>query len=188
MKPAHDLKEGDVLRIGGDLYKVVGVSRHAGKAQFSGMIKATVRHVGTGKVSELRWDPEEKVEDVQVERVEMEYLYQDRDEVVFMNPETYDQVALPKAAVDPYLPFMKEGSRVRVELCDGAPIGLDFPRTVELRVESTGAGVRGQMDNTWKEATLENGMTIMVPQFIQPGDVVIVDTHTGEYVDRAKKA
>lgn len=188
MKTAQELREGDVLLVDGELHKVVGVSRHAGKAQFSGLVKATLRHMRTGRMSEFRWAPEDKVEDVPIERVEMEYLYQDRDEVVFMHPETYDQVSLPKEAVEAFLPFMKEGARVKVELYNGSPVGIDFPRQVELRVEATGAGVRGQMDNTWKEATLENGMTIMVPQFIEVGDVVIVDTHTREYVDRARKA
>ena len=188
MKEAQDLREGDVLLLEGELYKVVGVSRHAGKAQFSGMIKATLKHMGSGRVSEFRWAPEERLQDVELERVEMEYLYQDRDEVVFMNPETYDQVALPRSSVEDYLPFMREGSKVRIELHDGNPVGINFPRTVQLRVESTGSGIRGQMDNTWKEATLENGMTIMVPQFIETGDLIVVDVETKRYVDRVKKA
>jgi elongation factor P len=188
MKEAHHLKEGEVILLDGELYKVVGLTRHSGKAQFGGVIKATLKHMRTGKISEHRFSPEDRVEDVHLERVEMEFLYLDKEEVVFMDPQTFDQVSLPKGAVEAYLPFLKEGSKVRVELYNGVPVGLDFPKTVVLRVESTGSGVRGQVDNTWKEATLENGMTIMVPQFIETGDLVVVDVERHEYVDRAKKA
>ncbi|MEM0487780.1 MAG: elongation factor P [candidate division WOR-3 bacterium] len=187
MKEAQNLREGEVIILNGELYKVVGLSRHAGKAQFSGIIKATLRHMKSGKVSEFRWTPEEKVEDVQLERKEMEFLYQDKDEVVLMDPETYDQVSLPRSSVENYLPFLKEGTKVKVELYNGVPIGIDFPRMVQLRVESTGSGIKGQMDNTWKEATLENGLVILVPQFIETGDLIIVDVETKRYVDRAKK-
>jgi len=188
MKEANHVKEGDVILFNGELYKVVGVARQSGKAQFGGLIKATLKHMRTGKTSEHRFSPEERLEDVHLERVEMEFLYIDKDEVVFMDPQTFDQVSLPKEAVETYLPFLKEGSKVRVELYNGIPVGLDFPKTVVLRVESTGSGIRGQLDNTWKEATLENGMTIMVPQFIETGDLVVVDVEKHEYLDRAKKA
>lgn len=187
MRTAREIREGQALLIGGELYKVLSLTQHSGTAQLSGVVKASVRHLKSGRVSEMRWSLDQRLDDVTLERVEMQFLYADEDEVVFMHPETYDQVSLPRSALERFLPFMKEGSTVRVEFYEGQPVDLDLPKAVPLVVESCGPGLRGQQENTMKEATLENGMTILVPQFIEPGDTVLVEVETGKYLDRVKK-
>jgi elongation factor P len=183
---AREIREGQALRVGGELYKVIAVTHHSATGQQSGLVKATVRKMSTGHVSEMRWAPDDRVEDVELQRVGMQYLYADEDEVVFMHPETFDQVSLPRRALERYLPFLKEGTTVHVQFSEGVPVDLDLPKTVVLTVSSCGAGIRGRSENTMKEAILENGMTILVPQFIQPGDAVLVDIQTGEYLERVR--
>ncbi len=186
MIAARDIREGQALRVGGDLYKVLAVTVHSATGQQSGLVKATVRKMSTGHVSEMRWAPDDRVEDVELQRVGMQFLYADEDEVVFMHPETFDQVSLPRAALERYIPFLKEGITVYVQFSEGVPVDLDLPKTVVLTVSSCGPGIRGRSENTMKEALLENGMTILVPQFIQPGDAVLVDVQTGEYLERVR--
>lgn len=186
MITARELREGQAVRIGDELFKVLSVSVHSATGQQSGLVKATVRKMSTGHVSELRWAPDDRVEDVELERVGMQFLYADEDEVVFMHPETFEQVSLARKALERYLPFLKEGSTVYVQFSEGRAVDLDLPKTVALTVTVCGPGIRGRSENTMKEATLENGITIMVPQFIQPGDTVLVDVETGEYLERIR--
>lgn len=187
MLTARELREGYILRLGDDLYRVVSVTHHSGTAQLGGIARATVRNLRTGHTSELRWSLDERLEDVPQESAELQFLYADQDEVVLMHPETYEQFSLPRAAIERYLPFLKEGTLVKAWLCEGQPVDLDMPKQVSLVVTSCGAGIRGRSENTMKEATLENGMVVLVPQFIQPGDTVLVDTQTGEYLERVRR-
>ena len=187
MITAREVRDGQALRLDGELYKVVSVTHHAGTGQLHGVVRAMVRHLATGRVTEVRWDPDDRVEDIPLDREAMQFLYADEEEVVFMHPETFDQVSLPRSAIERYLPFLKEGATVHLEFFEGRPVDLSLPRTVALQVASCGKGIRGQAENTMKEAVLENGMTILVPQFIEEGDVVIVDVETGKYLDRQRR-
>jgi elongation factor P len=184
MLVARDVREGQVLRLDGDLYRVVSVTVHSGTAQLSGAVRATVRNLRTGTVTELRWPLDTRLEDVPLERVELQFLYADPEEIVLMHPETFEQFTVPRAALERYLPFLKEGASVQAWLYEGRPVDLDMPKQVPLVVASCGAGIRGRAEHTMKEAVLENGMTVMVPQFIQPGDTILVDVETGEYIER----
>jgi elongation factor P len=187
MLVARELREGQTLRIGGDLYRIIAVKVHSATAQMGGVVHATARNLRTGHVSDLRWPVDQRLEDVPLERAELQFLYADRDEVVLMHPESYEQYTLPRDALGRYLPFLKEGALVRAWLHEGQPVDLDLPRSVPLVVASCGAGIRASGENTMKEATLENGMTVLVPQFIQPGDTVLVDVETGEYLERVRR-
>ncbi|HZU05596.1 MAG TPA: elongation factor P [Chloroflexota bacterium] len=184
---ARDLRAGQTLRIGADLYRILSVTMQSATAQLGGVVRATARNLRTGHVTELRWTPDERLDDVPLEHAELQFLYADPDEIVLMHPETYEQFSLPRAALERYLPFLKEGALVRTWLYDGQPVDLDLPKTVPLVVASCGAGLRGAGENTMKEATLENGIVILVPQFIQPGDTVLVDVETREYLERVRR-
>lgn len=187
MITAREVRDGQALRLNGELYKVVSATHHAGTGQLQGVVRAMVRHLATGRVTEVRWDPDDRVEDVALDRQPMQFLYADEQEVVFMHPETFDQVSLPRSAIERYLPFLKEGATVHLDFFEGRPVDVSLPRTVTLQVTSCGRGIRGQAENTMKEAVLENGMTILVPQFIEEGDVILVDVETGKYVDRQRR-
>ncbi len=187
MLVAREVREGQVLRLDGELYRVISVTVHSGAAQLSGAVRGTVRNLRTGTITEMRWPLDTRLEDVPLERVELQFLYADPEEVVLMHPETFEQFTVPRSTLERYLPYLKEGASVYAWLYEGQPVDLDMPKQVPLAVASCGAGIRGRAEHTMKEAVLENGMTVMVPQFIQPGDIILVDVETGEYVERLRR-
>lgn len=187
MRAAQELREGQAILVNGELYKILSVILHSGTAQFSGTVRATLRHLRTGREREMRWAWDDRVQDVTLERVKMQFLYSDKDEAVFMHPETYEQVSLLRPALEKALPFLKEGDTIQIECHEGKPVAVDLPKAIPVVVAACGSGIRGQGENTMKEATLENGLTILVPQFIQAGDTVLVEVETGKYLDRMRK-
>src|SRR6059036_3527843 len=153
---ASQLRPGMILKVGDDVLKVVESTYHVGQGKMPGSVHAKLRHFRKGAFKELRWRPEEKLEDTSLEKQEMEFLYSDADSATFMNPTTFEQVS------------------------------IIFPEIVEVKVESTAQPVHQQQDNTYKHATLENGLEVMVPQFIKPGEVVRIEVAGGKYVDRTR--
>ena len=188
MKMAKEFKEGQTILIDKELYKVVSLIHHAGAAHQAGMMKATLRNMKSGRLIERRWHFEEHLEDVDLERVEMGYLYANENEAVFMHPQTFEQFSIPLSTLDPILPFLKEGESVPIEFYEGQPVNVDMPKVMPLAVTSCGEGIKGQRDSPLKEATLENGMQVLVPHFIQTGDTVEIEVRTGKYVDRQRKS
>src|SRR5262249_23756528 len=130
--------------------------------------------------------PQDKVEQAYLDKREMEYLYRDGDEFVFMDTETYDQIHLKKEVAD-LMQFMKEGNRAQVVFYEGTPLSVELPAPVGLKVEETEPSVKGAPAAAqYKPATLETGLKITVPPFVTVGEMVAVDTRTGEYLSRAK--
>ena len=183
---ASQLRPGMVLKMGGDLLKVIESDYHVGQGKMPGSVHAKARHVLKGTFKELRFRPEDRLEDVALERQDMEFLYSDADSAVFMNPTTYDQVSIPLEAIGAAEKFLKAEMKVPVEFYEGEPVSIVFPSIVEMQVTSTAQPVHQQQDNTYKYATLENGLEVMVPQFIRPGEVVRIEVGTGKYVDRVR--
>ncbi|MBI4165911.1 MAG: elongation factor P [Acidobacteria bacterium] len=183
---ASQLRPGTVVRIGEELFKVIESTYHVGQGKMPGSVHAKLKSVLKGTFKELRWRPEERVEDVQLIKQDMEYLYSDADSACFMNPVTYDQVAIPLEVIGPSHKFLKTEMMIAVEFYEAAPVNVVFPPAVEIRVDTTAEPVHQQQDNTYKFARLENGMEVMVPQFIRPGEVVRIDVATGKYLDRVR--
>ncbi len=183
---ASQLRPGMVLKTGNDLLKVIESSYHVGQGKMPGSVHAKVRHMLKGTFKELRFRPEDRLEDVALEKHDMEFLYSDGDAAVFMNPTTFDQVSIPREAIGTAEKFLKPEMKVPVEFCEGQPISIVFPPIVEVKVTTTAEPVHQQQDNTYKYATLENGVEVMVPQFIRPGEIVRIEVATGKYVDRVR--
>jgi elongation factor P len=175
-----------VLKIGADIFKVFESTYHIGQGKMPGSVHARARHVMKGALKEFRFRPEERLEDTQLEKHEMEFLYTDADSATFMNPDTFEQVSIPLEAVGPATKFLQPEMEVPVEFYEGQPVSIVFPEIVEVKVSRTAQPVHQQQDNTYKEATLENGLEILVPQFIKPGEIVRVEVATGKYVDRVR--
>jgi elongation factor P len=116
----------------------------------------------------------------------MDFLYAGEDACHFMNPETFEQAAVPVSLMGPQARFLVPGMRLAVEFVEGDPASVVFPDIVEMRVAETAPAAHVQQDSTWKTALLENGVEVMVPQFIKPGDVIRLDVQNLKYVDRAK--
>lgn len=183
---ASQLRPGVVLRIGNDILKVLESSYHVGQGKMPGSVHTRARNVISGTLKEFRFRPEERLEDTQLQRQDMEFLYADSDSLVFMNPQTFEQVSVPGEAIGAATKFLQPEMKVPVEFYEGQPVSIVFPPIVEAKVSVTAQPIHQQQDNTFKEATLENGLEIMVPQFIKPGETVRVEVATAKYVDRVR--
>ena len=183
---ASQLRPGTVLKIGTDLFKVIESTYHVGQGKMPGSVHSKLRHVLKGTFKELRFRPEERLEDTQLEKQEMEFLYSDADSATFMNPKSFDQVSIPLEAIGPATKFLQPEMKVPVEFYEGQPVSIVFPEIVEVKVHTTAQPVHQQQDNTYKPATLQNGLELMVPQFIKPGETVRVEVASGKYVDRVR--
>jgi elongation factor P len=185
MLTASELKAGMVIRIEGQIYRVLEVESKAGTAKLGGVVKAKLSNVASGRMWEPHLRPQERVEDLPVERQLMEFLFRDGDTCTFMNPHTYEQVEIAREILGPAEQFLQAGMAVPVEFFEGTAISAVLPDIMEARIADTAPPTRSQQDSAWKEATLDNGVVIKVPLFIGPGDSVRVDLRTGRYLERA---
>jgi len=184
---ASELRPGTTVRIEGDLFRVLDAVRHTGSAQQKGLVYLKLRNLRTGALVERRLRPEEEVQEVELERRPMEYLYTDGEAFYFMDLETYDQVSIPAAMIGELEVFLQPNQRVPVEFYEGNPVAVVFPETVDLRVVSTAPPIRDKESHVYKPAILENGLEVLVPQFIGEGDIIRVNVYTREYIDRVEK-
>jgi elongation factor P len=116
----------------------------------------------------------------------MDFLYTDAGQCYFMNPDTYEQVAVAEAVIGPAAQFLLPEMRLAVEFIEGQPMSVIFPDVIDIRVADTAPAAHSQQDSTWKTAVLENGVEIMVPQFIKVDDYIRIDLTTMKYMERAK--
>jgi len=186
MLTAADLKEGMAIRIEGQIYKVLGAESKAGAAKLGGVVKTKLSSVGTGHIWEPHFRPQERIEEVELERRMMEYVFSSGDTCAFMNPETFEQLEVSKAVIGAAEIFLQSGMQLPVEFFGGEPLAVIFPEAVEMRVSETTAPAHAQQETAWKVAKLENGMSVQVPMFIGPGEIVRVEVKTGRYLERAR--
>jgi len=182
---ASELHEGTALRIEGEIYKVLEVESKAGAAKMGGVVKTKLINAKSGRMWEPHFRPQERLEDLELERHMMEFLYADGGTCTFMRPDTFEQIEVPDAIVGVGERFLQAGMEMPVEFFEGEPISVVFPDVVEARVSVTAPPSHSHQDSSWKQATLENGLAIRVPLFIAPGEVVRVEVRTGRYVERA---
>jgi len=183
---ASQLRPGMILKVGSDLFKVIESDYHLGQGKMPGSVHAKLRHVLKRVDKEVRFRPEERLEDAQLQKRDMEFLYSDADSATFMDPQTFDQITVPLEAVGAAQSFLQAEMKIPVEFFEGQPVSLDFPTAVEIKISTTAQPVHQQQDNTYKPATLVNGMEVMVPQFIKPGEVVRIEVSTRKYLDRIR--
>ncbi len=183
---ASQLKPGMAIRVEGEIYRVLAAEFHAGGGQQGGVVKTKLRNALTGTMWEPRFRPDEKLENLAPERRTMQFLYRDPENCYFMNPVTYDQVEMSRAALGPTEKFLKEDMQIPLDFFEGRPIGVVLPPVMDVRVISTGPAVHSQQDSTWKEAILVNDMQVMVPLFIETGETIRVEVETGRYVERVR--
>ncbi len=182
---ASELKEGAAIRIDQHIYRVLEVESKAGAAKLGGVVKTKLSDVRSGRMWEPHFRPQERLDDLELDRHMMEFLFSDEDNCTFMKPDTYEQIAIPRAILGPAAEFLKAGMELPVEFFAEEPISVVFPAVAEASVQRTAPPSHSQQDSAWKQATLENGLSIQVPLFIAPGEVVRVEVKTGRYVERA---
>ncbi len=181
-----DLKKGTMIEIDGAPHQVVEYS-HTAMGRGGAVVQTKLKNLLTGAVFQKSFRSADKVEPAQIDRVDMQYLYRDGENAAFMNTTTYDQESVPFKVLGDQALYMVEGSSGTLMQYNGRIIGIDLPNSVYLKVAQAGLGAKGDTANAaLKPATLETGQTIQVPMFIAQGDVVKVDTRTGQYLERQK--
>ena len=180
----NDLKNGMVLDIDGQLWTVAWFQHHKpGKGNT--VVRTKLKHVLSGKVVDRTFNSDTKVESASVDRREMQYLYHDGEAYVFMDTDTFDQLAIADAVVADAKNYLLENQVATVALHDGNPLYIDLPASVELEVTYTEPGLQGDRSTGGtKPATVETGLQIQVPLFITTGERVKVGTTDGNYLGR----
>jgi elongation factor P len=186
MISATQLKKGMAIKMNGELYRVFSY-QHITPGNWRGMVQAKLRSIKTGSIMEHRFRSEDRVEQAYLENHEVEFLYTDGSDYYFMNTETFEQFHLSADILEDAIPYMIPNIKLQVEFFEGKSIGVELPTSVELRVVSTEPALRGAtVSNVTKPATLETGLVIQVPPFINEGELIRVDTSEGKYQERVK--
>ena len=183
---ASDFRNGVTLEMDNGIWTIVSFL-HVKPGKGAAFVRTKLKNIVTGAVIERTFNPTDKFPKAMIETKEMQYLYADGDMYYFMDTKTYDQLALTHEQVADAIPFVKENTNVTVRFFKGAPFSVAAPNFVELTVVNTEPGFKGDTAaNTTKPATLETGITLQVPLFIENGDVLKIDTREGgEYLGRA---
>jgi elongation factor P len=184
--PATQIRRGMVIVLEGQPCKVIDF-RHHTPGNLRAMVQTRLRNIRSGSSFEHRFRSADTVERASLEQHEMEYLYSDGSHHHFMNTENYEQVALSEEDLGDTAQWLSPGVKIQAEFYEGSPIGLDLPPSMELTVVQTEPSMKGAtVSNVNKPATLENGVTIQVPPFVNEGDRIRVDPSEGRYIERAK--
>jgi len=184
---ATDLKNGKTFSLDGKPYRVVKYA-HQKIARGGGAVKLSLRNLENGNLEEKTINSSASVKEIDITKKPLQFLYEDEGNAVFMNEKSYEQVEIPKVIIKDNLPFIKEGDSVNVLFWEERPLSVDIPPKVKMQVTETMPGVKGNSaTNIYKPAKLENDLSVKVPLFIKTGDSIVVDTRTGEYVERAKE-
>ena len=185
MISSNDFRPGVTIEIDGDAYQVLEF-QHVKPGKGAAFVRTKMKNIRTGSTVERTFDAGEKVPKAHLDRRDMEYLYNDENLYYFMDTETYEQQAIDSAHLGDGFRFVKENTPVKVLSYKGVVFGVEPPNFVELQVVKTDPGFKGNTaTNATKPATLETGAEIKVPLFIDEGEMIRVDTRTGEYMERA---
>ena len=182
---ATQLRKGMIVKIDKELYRIFGC-QHVTPGNLRGFVRVKMRNLRTGSMAEEKLRSEDIVERISLEQKAMQYLYNDNEGYHFMDTVTYDQVQLTAELLGDSVGFLKAEMNIEVEFYGENPIGIELPQSVDLKVIETMPAIKGATaTNQTKPATLETGVVIQVPPFIGEGDVIRINTETGEYQTRA---
>ena len=185
MISAGDFRNGITFEMDGNVVQVIEF-QHVKPGKGAAFVRTKYKNVITGAVVERSFNPTDKYPTAYIERKDMQYLYSDGDLYYFMDMETYEQQPIDKSKLGPAFQFVKENMEVKVLSYKGNVFGVEPPNFVELEVTETDPGFKGDTaTKATKPATLETGAEIKVPLFINQGDMIRIDTRTGEYMERA---
>lgn len=184
MISAGDFKNGLTLEIDGNVVQIMEF-QHVKPGKGAAFVRTKLKNVISGGIIEKTFRPTEKFPQARIERVDMQYLYNDGDLYNFMNNETYDQIAIAQDTVGDSLKFVKENETVKICSYNGNVFAIEAPLFVELEITDTEPGFAGNTaQGATKPAVVETGVTVYVPLFVNQGDVIKIDTRTGEYLSR----
>ena len=181
----NDFKNGLTIEYDGNIWRIVEF-QHVKPGKGGAFVRSKLKNLRTGAVQEKTFRATEKVEKAQVDTKKMQYLYADGDNHVFMDTETYEQIEIPGSSIKDELKYLKENMVVNVVMYQGEVIGIELPKTVDLEVKETEPGIKGDTQSGGsKPATMETGLVVQVPFFVNAGDVLTINTTDGSYISRA---
>jgi len=184
---ATNIRKGQIIEVGGEPCRVMEF-RHVTPGKGNAVVQTRLRNLRSGSSFEQRFRSTENVERVMLETQEFEYLYQDGADYVFMNTENYEQVHLSDELLGDVVHYLLPNIKVGVELYQGSPMGINPPSSVNLKVVETEPSLKGATAASQnKPATMETGLVVQVPPFIEIGELISVDTSDGKYLGRAKE-
>jgi elongation factor P len=185
MATTNDLKNGMTLNLDGQLWNVIEF-QHVKPGKGGAFVRTKMRSVLSGKVVEKTFNAGVKVEVAQVDKRDMQYLYKDGEDFMFMDSTNFDQISISKQTVGDAVDYLLENADAIVAMHEGNPLFIELPASVELKVTYTEPGLQGDRSSGGtKPATVETGITVQVPLFIKQDEKVLVDTRTGAYLGRA---
>lgn len=185
MISVNDFRTGLTIEVDGEIWRVLDF-QHVKPGKGAAFVRSKLRNLRSGAIQEKTFRAGEKVEKAQIDNRRMQYLYASGDSHVFMDTENYEQVELPAKQIEYELNFLKENMEVQIIMYQGETLGVELPNTVELVVTETEPGIKGDTASGGsKPATLETGLVVQVPFFINVGDRLIINTTDGSYVSRA---
>lgn len=184
MISASDIRKGTTFELDGQVFTVIEFL-HVKPGKGAAFVRTKLRNVISGGVTDKTFNPTEKLQEAVIERKEMQYLYSDGELYYFMDQETFEQIPLSLDKVEEAIKFLKENMFAIIKFYKGDAFSVEAPNFVELAITETEPGVKGNTaTNVTKPATLETGAIINVPLFVNEGDVIRIDTRTGEYMAR----
>ena len=187
MATSNDIKNGTILKLDGNLWQTIEF-QHVKPGKGGAFVRTKLRNVTSGKVVDKTFNAGVKVETANVDRSDMQYLYKDGDDYVFMDTKTYDQINIPATAVGDAANFLLENQEAIVAQNDGTVLYVELPASVVLEITHTEPGLQGDRSSAGtKPATVETGYQIQVPLFLEQGTKVKVDTRTGDYLGRVNE-
>jgi len=182
---ATRLRKGMLVKVGADLFRVLDL-QHVTPGNLRGFVRVKFRNIRTGALSDQKLRSEDAIDRATLDEREMQYLYRDGSTYHFMDTTTFDQIQLTEEVLGDSMNYLIAESTIRMEFYGTEPVGIELPQTVDLKVVDTAPGIKGATASAQlKPATLETGLVIQVPPFINPGDLVRVSTETGDYQSRA---
>ena len=183
--PATQLRPGMIIKHNNDLHSVFSVE-HRTPGNLRAFIQAKLRNLRTGAMFEHRFRSPDPIEKINVDEVQMEFLYNDGGDYYFMNTENYEQIHLGKEILGDSVDYLTANLQIRVEFFDGKAVGIELPQTVDLKVIETEPGLKSATaSSVTKPAKTETGLVVQVPPFINEGETIRVDTAEGTYLSRA---
>lgn len=187
MISVNDFKTGLTIEVDNSIWQVIEF-QHVKPGKGAAFVRSKLRNLRTGAIQEKTFRAGEKVSKAHIENRKMQYLYASGTTHTFMDTQSYEQVALEASQIEYELKFLKENMDVNIMLYQGETLGVELPNTVELTVTETEPGIKGDTaSGGTKPATVETGLTVQVPFFVNEGDVLIINTTDGKYVSRANK-
>ena len=186
MITANNVKKGISLRYRNDVFEIVDFN-HVKPGKGSAFVKLKLKSMTTDRTLEDTIRPEDKLEDLYMDEKKFEFLYSQLDKYVFMDLVTYDQVELEKSYSKNIIPYLKENMEVTAKECEGKLYNIHLSNSVELYIKETTPNYKGDTSGGGKPATLETGAVVNVPFFLEEGELIKVDSRTGEYLGRAKE-